>query len=491
MNVRHLAACSVCIFLFPLLSVCQNIEKVSLGDQGRDGYYLAVRPQNKPKGALLLLTSFTPPENLMTETKLQNVAFANDLLTVVASTSGKLYADSIVIETLNKLFEDVEKRFSVDTSKFVLAGFDEAGNIALRFTELSYEFPTQFPIHPKAVFGIDTPVDLFGLWHWAENQIKKNYWQGSVGDAHYYIDTMTKENGTIYNKPDRYNALSPFNREKQEPGNEQYLKKVPVRLYYDTDIEWQLKNRRNSYYDTKIPDASEMIKRLLLLGNDQAEFIPAKPGMNSNGTRRPTSISIVEEVECIQWIRKQLGIIDVATWSPPYHLAVPQGWNTERFALPADFAPGMNYIGIEDLRFAPGWGNNNSEEYWSYCYLWWLEQRPITSVENVTLNLKKYYEGLVGRNIISRKIPAAKVIPVDVAVKKIKPHTGDLETYSGTVSMLDYMTEQPIVLNITVHVSACTEEKRTAIFVMVSPKKSGTGAWIEFDKTWNSFQCTN
>ena len=66
-----------------------------------------------------------------------------------------------------------------------------------------------------------------------------------------------------------------FIQDGQLPGNEQFLSKVAVRLYYDTDIEWELKNRRNSYYDTYIPDGSEMVKRLLLEGNEtQNLFLP-------------------------------------------------------------------------------------------------------------------------------------------------------------------------------------------------------------------------
>ena len=80
---------------------------------------------------------------------------------------------------------------------------------------------------------------------------------------------MTKENGTIYNNSDRYKFLSPFYMEGKSAGNEQYLKNVAVRLYYDIDIEWQLKNRRNSFYDTKMADGSELIKQLLLSGNDK------------------------------------------------------------------------------------------------------------------------------------------------------------------------------------------------------------------------------
>ncbi len=491
MTIRFFILFIAVIFFLPSIATCQNIERISFdGKDSKDDYYLAIRPQNKPKAAVVLLTSFLPAENILPETKLQNVAYANDILTIVAYMKQKLYADSSAINRLNIILKDIVKRFSADTSKFALAGYDEAGNIALRYTELTYQHPEQFLIQPKVVFGIDTPVDLFGLWHWSERQIKKNYWPGSVGDAKYYLDTMTKENGTIYNNQNRYKALSPFNREEQDTGNEQYLKNVAVRLYYDTDIEWQLKNRRNSFYDTKIPDGSELINRLLLLGNSEAEFIASKqPGMRSNGIRHPNSFSIVDEVECIQWIKRELNIFDAKTWTPPYNLAVPPGWNIERFSLPPEFAQRIIFKGVEDLRFTPGWGDKTSEEYWSYAYLWWLEGNPKIDVGSLQQNLKDYYSGLVGRNIISRQIPAGKLVPTNTTIKKIKTTEGDTETYSGTVSMLDYMTQQPMVLNILIHIRNCGMQKRTAVFVEVSPKPFGHRVWKEFAIMNKGFQC--
>ncbi|HWJ30516.1 MAG TPA: hypothetical protein VNS32_28545, partial [Flavisolibacter sp.] len=264
-------------FSLPFLSLAQNSERVSFGSSdSTTGYYLAIPPKSKQiKATMVLLTSFLAPEDLLSETKLHNVAYSNDILTVIAPMKQKLYADNFSVNRINAIVKDITQRFGADTSKFVLAGYDEAGNIALRYTELSYQTPSSYPIQPKAVFTIDSPVDLFGLWHWSEEQIKKNYWPGAVGDAHYYLDSMTRENGTIYNNAPRYRELTPFYSQSDSIGNEQYLKTVPVRLYYDTDIIWQLQNKRNSFYDTKLPGGSELIKRLLLMGNSKAEFMAA------------------------------------------------------------------------------------------------------------------------------------------------------------------------------------------------------------------------
>lgn len=413
----------------------QIIEKVVFDSKDTiDGYYLAIRPQsNNIKGVVVLFNSFSSPERMLPETKLHNVAYANDLLTIAVSMKQKLYADTVTIERLNVILKHIATKYAADTSKFALAGYDFAGNIALRYTELTQENPSQFLVHPKAVIAIDSPVDLFGLWYWCERQIKRN--SGSTGDAKYILDLMTKEHGTIYNRKEQYKELTPFYKDG-ETGNEQFLKNIPVRLYYDTDIEWHLKNRRNSLYDTNIPEGSELISRLLLSGNNNAELITAKqPGMNSRGIRTTNSLSIVDEVDCIHWIKNKLDIFDAHTWTPAYNLLIPKGWEIERFLIPIEFAPQIAYKGVEDIRFAPGWGEEKSEQYWSYA--------------------------------------------------------DDLGTYTGTISMLDYMAQRPITLNCLVHVKSCKSQNRTVVLIEVSPKPFSHAIWNAFNKIKESFECTN
>src|SRR5215218_6976642 len=85
---------------------------------------------------------------------------------------------------------------------------------------------------------------------------------------------------------------------------------------------------------------------------------------------------------------------DGHTWEAPYYLDVPANWIVERFLIPISFAPKIPYKGVEDIRFAPGWGDVKSEEYWSYTFLWYLDGTPQTSSEIIAKNLKAYYTGL-------------------------------------------------------------------------------------------------
>jgi hypothetical protein len=491
-NFRFIFFCVLVISILPYSANSQNTEKIIFNSKdSADDYYLAIPPlSGNVQGVQVLLASFMPPEYILSESKLQNVAYGNDLLTIVASLGPVLSADSASINRITVILKNVIDRYSADTSRFALGALGYAGNISLRYTEMCYENPKQFPILPKAVFAMNCPVDLPGLVHWCENEIKKNYFPGNVADGKYILDALEKKYGSYAEHPEKYIQVSPFYKDGQLPGNEKFLSKVAVRLYYDTDIEWELKNRRNSYYDTYIPDGSEMIKRLLLEGNENAEFISSKqPGVRSNGMRTPFSWSLPDEVDCIQWIKHGLKIFDPQTYSPTYLLPVPEGWSVERFSLPPEFAKDINFKGVEDVRFASGWGDVKSVEYWTYAFLWWTEGIPNVNTAILEKSLKSYYSGLIARNIAPRKIPESKLQPTIVSIHVTNTVKGDLQTYSGTISMLDYMTQTPMVLNALIHVKNCPDIKHGFLFFEISPKPLADPEWQKLNKLYLGLDC--
>ena len=174
-------------------------------------------------------------------------------------------------------------------------------------------------------------------------------------------------------------------------------------------------------------------------------------------------------------------------WEAPYQLSIPKDWAIERFLIPISFAPQISYKGVEDIRFAPGWANAKTDEYWTYAFLWWLEGNIKTAPAIIENNLKAYYAGLVKIN--GSKIPAEKFVPVTTSFKEAQTHKGDLKTYNGKIDMLDYMSQQPITLNCIVHVKSCPEEKRTLMFYELSPKSFSHKVWSSLDKLWLGFRC--
>ena len=118
--------------------------------------------------------------------------------------------------------------------------------------------------------------------------------------------------------------------------------------------------------------------------------------------------------------------------------------------------------------------------------MWWLEGTPKIDAEILQSNLNAYYTGLVARNIISRNIPGNKIVPITAAIKKIKTALSDLETYSGTITMLDYHTQEPMVLNCLVHVKDSKTKSRTAIYFEVSPKAFSHPVWQKLNEIGDS-----
>ena len=173
-------------------------------------------------------------------------------------------------------------------------------------------------------------------------------------------------------------------------------------------------------------------------------------------------------------------------WESPYTLPVPKDWAVERFQIPISFAPQIPYKGVEDIRFTPGWAKANSDEYWSYAFLWYLEGNVNMDTETLNRNLKAYYTGLV--NVNGGKIPKEKVIPVEASFMVVRKDTGDLKTFAGEISMLDYMGKMPIVLHCKVHIKSCTGENKRFIFYELSPKPLSHNIWLSLDKLWYEFE---
>ena len=179
------------------------------------------------------------------------------------------------------------------------------------------------------------------------------------------------------------------------------------------------------------------------------------------------------------------------TWQPPYTLPMPERWSVERFSIPIEFATSIPYTGVEDIRFAPGWGNNESADYWSYAFLWYLDGSPEVDADDIQENLKAYYQGLVNRNIGRRKIPADKVVSTNTSFKNIAPVNGDLQTYSGTIEMLDYMAQKPMTLHCIVHIKRDETKDRTFVFHELSPQPPDSTIWTHLDKLWADFDYKN
>lgn len=236
-------------------------------------------------------------------------------MTVVVSANynNTLDTDTTAKRFFDTVFEDIVIKFKAPKDKFILDGLSLGGMNALQYTEMSRNANYTTFLKPVAVIGVDPPVDLIDLYNGAKNAIVKYEKEGdklseskkmALQEDHFLVNEFQKQyGGSPTEFPEKYIEGSMFTRSSHDGGNAKYLVDVPVRLYCDPDILWQLKNKGRDYYDMNAANLSAMANFLMQNGNTKAEFIPAiGKGFSVDGTRHPHSWSIVEPVECIKWI---------------------------------------------------------------------------------------------------------------------------------------------------------------------------------------------
>lgn len=268
------------------------------------GYYFAIAPA-QIDGTLVLLPGFGQiAESVLVSTRLPEFAYQNNLLTVVYAGGQRLTADSLVQGHLNSVLQDVQERFAVPMDRLVIGGFSSGGNVALRYTQLCYQYPDLFPLQPIGVFMGDSPVDLYHLWAMQEQNMEPGNATVSIEEAKLLQSSLqTAYGSTPAENPAIYRDLSPFSLDERFGNNEQWLKDVAVRTYHDIDINWRIKERGQSVFYRNYVPSSELIYRLQKMGNERAEFVQTyQTGYRLNGQRHPHSWSIIDAEECVQWI---------------------------------------------------------------------------------------------------------------------------------------------------------------------------------------------
>lgn len=273
------------------------------------GYYTVIEPQSKKYDALLVLLDGYGGNagNFLVETKIDEAAFENNILTVCVPTGLRLYADTGIIHLLNRTIRDMLTAYKIPKTKLVMGGFSSGGTILLRYAELCNANPAGYPAVPKMLFTGDSPIDLAGLYRSSKRELQKNFTGWWLDEARMIIDKLSGDFGEPETNKAGWQAINPFNAADTAAGNERYLAGIAYRTYHDIDVQWQLQNRRRSLYQANALDASELISRLQLRGHKTAGFVQSKiPGQRSDGRRHPHSWNIIDAEELMQWIKDTL-----------------------------------------------------------------------------------------------------------------------------------------------------------------------------------------
>lgn len=146
-----------------------------------------------------------------------------------------------------------------------------------------------------------------------------------------------------------------------------------------------------------------------------------------------------------------------------------EGWPEETFALPPGFAPDLPK-GLESLRFAPGWRDPNSEDFWSYAIVMWIDE-PAPDAERVGELLNIYYDGLMLTFASSARRDIGDD-PAEVEVIRTAPNH-----FEARMSVVDaFATFERKNVHLVVD-SVAESDERSVVRIRLSPQPAGHAIW--------------
>jgi hypothetical protein len=182
--------------------------------------------------------------------------------------------------------------------------------------------------------------------------------------------------------------------------------------------------------------------------------------------------------------------------SPTRDWPVPAGWKSETIPFPLDFAPKLAHRGVEELRFAPGMFDPTAPGYWSYAFVWWLEDRPLQDGAALGAELTEYFRGLLGMVAEQRAArpkagaPAAPIIDPSAISCSLRSdgERGAWQQFAGEAVVLDAFGDgRRVPLRLVVLQRDVATAGRRAVLVLASPADRALPIWRQLDEVAGSF----
>lgn len=158
-------------------------------------------------------------------------------------------------------------------------------------------------------------------------------------------------------------------------------------------------------------------------------------------------------------------------------LKTPTDWRYEKIDLPLDFAPSINYVGFEELRFAPGMFDLKAEKYFTYVFVISIEDVIKLPKQKARQLLYDYYRGLCDALGRSKKI-SIDTSKINITLKKSDRSNNQVKIYTGKIKYFDtFNNGEEIILNIELETIVLKKSNQSYIIGLVSPKSKDNEIW--------------
>lgn len=167
----------------------------------------------------------------------------------------------------------------------------------------------------------------------------------------------------------------------------------------------------------------------------------------------------------------------------------PTGWRTETIPFPLDFAPDIQHRGIVEVRFSPGFRDPAAPSFWSYAFVWWLEDDVALTRQLISDELTRYYFGLSKAVAGDKYSVRADQFRTDLKDDVLA--TPYSSAYRGMIDSFDpFKTGKPIRLTVRIRVGKCEAPRRRFMLVEASPQPVTAAIWTELSQVGDSFECS-
>ena len=174
----------------------------------------------------------------------------------------------------------------------------------------------------------------------------------------------------------------------------------------------------------------------------------------------------------------------------PFYLPTPEGWRTETIPFPLEFAPELEYEGLEELRFAPGMLKEGSADFWSYAFVWWVPEGTQFETERLQTELEHYFRGLTTAVAEAREFDPGKP-DYDVQLEPTESSTPDHPQWEGTAATYDvFVTRKPIQLGVRMDIIPCPSQGHVAAIFQLSPQPRDHSIWEVLESLHRDFRCS-
>lgn len=299
-------------FLIASISSGQKLETTYLDSKDSTfNMYIAVVPESTPvKAFMFLLPGFGgTPQDVLQQTDLPRYASKQGILTILpVLKTGILYfgIDSASQQSLNNQIKSVVNKYQLQGKDFYIGGFSIGGSCAVKYAESASK--NNVVVKPKAVFGIDPPLDFERYYNSATRIVHLSVNTPVMQEITYMIDKIQKEmQGTPKTALENFYTKSPYSYSDTTQRAVKTLVGTPIMLISEPDVQWWLSQRGYDYSFMNVIDQVAMINELQRLGNSKAVLVTTtnKGYRMPNNMRHPHSLSIAEPEQLISWLLSQ------------------------------------------------------------------------------------------------------------------------------------------------------------------------------------------